>query len=125
VSAAVHVRGLRELDRSLGKVNRDAQKSVREGLKEAARPVVEAAKAKEGRWGGASIGTIGPRMVARGVFVTQRARKVTGLRGDFGALQMRQAFIPALEENEEEIVREVEHAIDVLLLGAGFGPGGL
>lgn len=119
-TAGVRIRGLRELNRSLQKANKGAAKSVRDGLKEAAWPIVEAAKAKETRWGGASIGTIGPRASVRGVFVTQRARKVTGNRGDFGALQMRQAFIPALEENREEVFVAVEHAIDHLLDAAGL-----
>lgn len=112
---AVRIRGLREFQSAIRRASAESRKTVRDGLKEAARPVVEAAKAKEGRWAGASIGTIGPRVTGRSVFVTQRARKVTGLRGDFGALQMKDAFIPALEENQEEVVHEVEKAFDRML----------
>jgi hypothetical protein len=111
----VRTRGLRELKRDLHKVNREAEKTLNAGLKRAAEPVVDAARAKEGRWAGAKTGTIGPKVTRRGVFVTQRARKVTGLRSDFGALQMREAFIPALEENEKEVERALEHEFDRLL----------
>lgn len=111
---AVVLRGLRELQRDLGKANKGAAKAVREGLKRAAEPVVRSAKTKEGRWAGAKPQTIGPRVTGRSVFVTQRARKVTGLRGDFGALQMRDAFIPALEENEAEVERALEDELDHL-----------
>lgn len=111
----VVLRGMREFKRAINRASRETRATVNDGLKEAARPVTESAKAKEARWGGASIGTIGPRVTTSSVFVTQRAKKVTGLRGDFGALQMRDAFIPALDENEREVERGVERALDRLL----------
>jgi hypothetical protein len=114
-ASTVRVRGLSELQRDLGKVSREAEKSVRDGMKLAALPVVAAARAKEGKWPGSKPGSIGIRATRRSVFVTQRARKVTGRRADFGALQMREAFVPALDENEHLVRREVEHALDHLL----------
>jgi hypothetical protein len=54
------------------------------------------------------------------VFVRQQARKVTGLRGDFGAVQMRNAFEPALDENAHRIGRDVEDALDRWINSAGF-----
>lgn len=114
-SGTVHVRGLAELQRDLGKVSKQAEKSVRDGLKHAAVPVLEAAKQNEGRWRGSKPGSIGIRATRRSVFVTQRARKVSGLRRDFGALQMREAFIPALEENAAEVSQLVEHELGNLL----------
>jgi hypothetical protein len=114
-TGTVRIRGLSELRRDLGKVNREAAKSVLGGMKLAAVPVVAAAQQKEGRWRGSKPDTIGIRASGRSVFVTQRARKVTGLRSDFGALQMREAFIPALEENAELVERAVEKALDHLL----------
>jgi len=112
----LRTRGWNELRRDLRKVGGPAlDRAVRDGMKRAAEPVVEAARAKEGQWAGSKPGSIGPRVVRRGVFVTQRARKVTGRRPDFGALQMRDAFIPALEENEREVERAVERELDHLL----------
>lgn len=111
----VRTRGWRELQRALQRVNREAAKTAREGAKRAAEPVVQSARAKEGKWAGSKPSSIGPRVTVRGVFVTQRARKVTGRRPDFGALQMEEAFIPALEENEREVERHLEKAFDHLL----------
>jgi hypothetical protein len=114
-AGTVRVRGLSELQRDLGKVSRAAEHSVRDGMKKAAEPVLQAAREKEGKWRGSKPGSIGIRATRRSVFVTQRARKVTGRRADFGALQYREAFVPALEENEHLVSREVERALDHLL----------
>lgn len=115
MAGAVRLHGLRELQRSLQRVNRAAAKTVRDALKESVEPAVASTKAKEGRWAGASVGTIGARATNRSVFVTQRARKVTGRRPDFGSLQMREALIPSVWENVNEITRGVERAFDRLL----------
>lgn len=37
---------------------------------------------------------------------------MTGRRGDYGALQMRKALLPALAENEQEVVEAFEDAMD-------------
>lgn len=116
----VHTRGIAELQRDLGKVSREAAKSVRDGMKKAAVPVMLSARSKEGKWRGSKPGTIGIRATGRSVFVTQRARKVTGRRADFGALQMREAFVPALEENENLVERLVERELDHLLDSVGL-----
>lgn len=118
--ATVRVTGLRETLSALNKINREAAKTVRNELKTAAEPVAATAREKLSRYPGASVKTIGPRAVTRGVYVTQRARKVTGLRGDFGALQMRRVLIPALAEHEDSIVKEVDDALSRLARSAGF-----
>lgn len=48
----------------------------------------------------------------RGVSVEQSLRKTTGTRPDFGALQMRQALLPALAEKESAVEDAMEDAID-------------
>lgn len=119
-TSTVRIHGLREAQRALQKVNREAAKRVRDTLKQVAEPVAEDARTKLARYPGASVGTIGPRATMRGVFVTQRARKVTGSRPDFGALQMTRVLIPALEENEDMVLDEVEQALDKLGRQAGL-----
>jgi len=117
---AVRVKGYRETMQALHKVNRGVEKSWRDAFKKAAEPIAASARQKLGRYSGASISTIGPKVSVSGVFVTQRARKVTGLRADFGALQMTQALIPALDEHENDVVRGVERSFDDLAKSAGF-----
>jgi len=51
----------------------------------------------------------------RGVSVEQGLRRTTGRRPDYGALQMRDALLPALESKEQDVEREFEHAIDTVV----------
>jgi hypothetical protein len=115
----VRVKGLREVQRALRKVDKSLGNDFREELKKAGEPVAASAAAKLARWQGAST-NVKVHALGKGVFVRQQKRKVTGLRGDFGALQMRSAFIPALMENEAGIEREVEEALDRFINRAGF-----
>jgi hypothetical protein len=118
--ATVRITGLREVDRAFRQMEKDASKELRKALVEAAEPVAVTARQNLAKYHGISLGTIGPRAVARGAFVTQRAKKVTGLRGDFGALQMRVGLMPALEAHADDVMRGAEHVIDLLASRNGF-----
>lgn len=118
-AGTVRLRGYREAMRALNKVNRGAGKTVRDELQHAAKPVVDTTKQKLSRYQGASLGTIGPRASVQGVFVTQRARKVTGRRADFGRLQQ-VALEESLDEHTGEVIEGVEDALDRLTRSAGF-----
>lgn len=117
---AVRIRGLRETQRAFSRMSGALDVTLREHLKKTAEPVAREAQSRVSGYGGAKVSTIGPRVVARGVFVTQRARKVSGARPDFGALQMVTAFIPALEHNVEAIEQGAEEALDVIEHIGGF-----
>lgn len=86
----------------------------------AAEPVARRARDLISDFAGAKTTTIGPRVVLQGAFVTQRARKVTGRRPDFGALQMVEGMIPALEENIELVEDHAEQALDAIETVGGF-----
>jgi hypothetical protein len=116
----VRVKGLRELQSAFRRIDAEAATAVRKDLVETAQPVADAARGKISRYPGASLGTIRLRATTRSVFVTQGKRKVTGRRGDFGALQMRVGLIPALAENSDQIVRGVEQTLDRLASSNGF-----
>lgn len=116
----VRVKGYRETMRALTKVEKETARAVRRELREVAQPVADTAKQKLSRYAGASLGTIGPKVTTKGVFVTQRKKKVTGLRPDFGVLQMTEALMPALDEHEDDIVHGLEDALDHLIDSAGF-----
>lgn len=116
----VRVEGLLELQRAFTKIGHEVAPEIRKGLLEAAQPVADSAREKISRFSGASLGTIQPKVLARGVYVYQNARKVTGLRGDYGALQMRVGLVPALDENTDAIVEKCELVLDRLGYEAGF-----
>lgn len=56
----------------------------------------------------------------RGVEVDQTERKTTGLRPDWGATQMTRGGIPALEDNRDEVVAQVEAAMDAAQAAVGL-----
>lgn len=110
METTVRITGLREVSRAFRKMSGRLAPELRAALRAAAKPVADSARRNE-KWQGASIRTIGPRVTVSGAAVTQRAKKVTGQRGDFGALQMEQAMIPALEEH----VDDIEHSAEAVL----------
>jgi len=116
---AVRVKGLRQVQGALRKVDKGTLKTLRDGLKEAAEPVRQTTIGKLGRFQGVST-NVRTHVLGKGVFVRQNARKVTGLRGDFGGLQYRKAFVPALEEHEDDIPERVEDAFDQLIRSSGW-----
>jgi hypothetical protein len=117
--AAVRIQGLREAQRAFRKLDRAVSKDFKDELAHAAEPVARSAASRLVRFRGAST-NVKALTLARGVYVRQMQRTVTGRRGDFGALQMRTAFLPALAEHEDEIVHEVEKAFDRFADRAGF-----
>lgn len=54
------------------------------------------------------------------VAVAQRQRRTTGLRPDFGSLQMRSALLPAKGEQKEAIVEMAELMLDKIAVANGF-----
>ena len=119
-TGAIRVEGYREVTRALAKVGSEVKPALTAALKEAAWPVASDSKSRLKRYRQISLQTISPRVTTSGVYVTQRAKKVTGRRGDFGALQMTRGLMPALEANKEETYKGVELALDELIRSAGF-----
>lgn len=120
-TAGVRITGLRETRRAFRKMSGRMDVELRAALREAAWPVARTARSTLAeKYAGASAKTIGPRVTVAGAAVTQRARKVTGKRGDFGALQMTHVMIPALHAHEGEIEDSAAKVIDVLAAIGGF-----
>lgn len=116
----LRVENLRQFLRAVNKIERGEKKAIRDRLAKVAEPIAGSARQKLAGFAGANIGAIGPRVVTSGVFVTDRAKKVTGKRGDFGVLIMRVGLVPALEEHTDEVMSELEDALDDLGRSAGF-----
>lgn len=121
----IRVKGYRETARALGKVNKGAKLALFKGLREAAAPIAADAQSRLSGYRGMSTATIRPSAQVRGVYVIQRAKKKTGQHPDFGALQMREGLIPALQAGEGSIEAKVEEAFTALFVFGGFGTGGV
>lgn len=111
----IRVKGLTEAMRALALMEKGTKRAVQAGLREAAGPIAETARQKLARYQGTSLSTIKPSATVRGVAVVQRARKVTGLRPDFGGVQMRRGFEPAADEHMDTTAKEVERRIQALI----------
>lgn len=110
--ATLRVTGYREFVRACDRAGKESKKEVRAALREVGNLVkVEGAKRFENVDARSAAGF---RTVVRqrGVSVEQSLRKTTGLRPDFGALQMRKALLPALAFEDINVERQMEHAID-------------
>ena len=119
-SATVRVHGGKEVQRAFKQVDKHLVTDFGNALKKAAEPVAELARDKVTRYQGASVRTIRTRRQGPRVWVEQGARKVTGKRGDFGALQMRTVLMPALDERADEVFAAVEVTLGRWAAGAGF-----
>jgi hypothetical protein len=117
--ATVRVEGVAKVQKAFRGIEKSLATEFGKDLQKAAEPVVQAAKSKE-RWQGASIATIRSRRRGINVYVEQSAHKVTGKRADYGELQMRQALVPALDENESKVFDEVDRVLDEYANKEGF-----
>lgn len=113
-AATLRVEGYKEFLTACDNAGKDSKKFVRAALRQSGEIVKRDATAKFGRYDARTAS--GYRVVVRrtGVVVEQSIRRTTGLRPDFGALQMQRALVPALTENEEATERELEKALDVI-----------
>ena len=119
-TGTVRVKGLRETRRAFRKLSKDLDKEVRDGLREAAKPVHEEASNLFARYDADSAGGYRIRVRQRGVAVEQSKRRTTGLRPDYGKLQMRRALIPALDRRQDEVIEGIDKVLDRLAGENGF-----
>lgn len=115
----VRVKGLREAQAALRKLDGQVRKDFRAELKKAAEPVVPAVKSRLARFQGVSL-NVSPHVLGAKVVVRQNAKKVTGRRGDFGATQMTKAFIPAADEKADTVRAELETGLGHFIDDAGL-----
>lgn len=120
LAPTLRVRGLSQTIRAFSVLEKGVRAEILGELKSIAEPVAREAQDLLSEYQGLSIRTIRPRSSVRGAFVTQGAKKVTGRRPDFGALQMREGLIPALEAHEPDLEPKVGEALDRLTRAAGF-----
>ena len=116
----LHVKGYREVTRALNQVDKGTRKALLAGLMKAAEPTAIDARSKLAGYAGLDTGSIQPRAVASGVYITQKRGKKTGTRPDFGSLQMRQGLLPAAYEHQGEFRDKVDDALGTLINREGF-----
>lgn len=114
---------LRALLRATDNAGKETKKLVRSELRKAAEPALVDARARLRPISVKSAGKLGISIRKVGtVTVEQRLRRTTGLRKDFGALQMRKSLLPALAENADEVTDALADVLDRQL--AAWGRGG-
>jgi len=117
----VRVQGLRELIRACDASEKSVKKALRTKLRSAAEPVRRKAESLFSRYSTRTASRFGISVRRSGsVSVEQRLRKVTGLRPDWGSLQMREGLVPALDAEQAEVIRVFERILDEAMQDGGF-----
>lgn len=116
----VRVKGYREVTRALNRVDKGTRKALLDGLKKAAEPTAQDARALLSKYAGLDTGSIQPRAVANGVYITQKRGQKTGTRPDFGSLQMQRGLLPAVYDHQDEFRGKVDDALGTLINREGF-----
>lgn len=118
----IRVEGLRSLLRATDKAEKQTKKLVRDELRRAAEPVRDEARRLLAPVDSRSASRIGISVRKVGlVSVEQRLRRTTGKHPQFGSLQMRKAFVPALGSRSDVVVGRLEEALDRLADEWGTG----
>jgi hypothetical protein len=121
VNTDVKVKGLRELHRALKRYDIELKAELERELKDAGDIVASEARQRFTVIDARSAAGFKAKLRGFGrVVVQQNRRKTTGLRGDFGSLQMRRALIPAVSDNQDRVIASVEGMLDRLGHREGF-----
>lgn len=124
LNATVQVDGLADLSRALGKVNRDAARTVRAEIIEAAQPARPVAEGyaisrisnMTGPWSRMRIG-----MTVNGVYLAPASRRSRGSpRPNLSPLLRKKSMEPAVERESPRIHKRVDEALQRLGESAGF-----
>jgi hypothetical protein len=113
--------GQLEIAREFARASQLVSGHLMEGvLQEEAERVAESAKQKISVYEGASLDTIRPWAKNDRAAVFQNKAKVSGLRPDYGGLQMTHGLIPALDESAPAFFHDCEKMIVKLGALTGF-----
>lgn len=119
--ATLRVKNLRQMHRALKQADDGLKRELEQELKAAGEIVATEAQQRFSAIDVRSAAGIRSRVKGFGrVTVEQQRRKKTGLRPDFGALQMRRALLPARAANEDRVLQSVEGMLDRIGREAGF-----
>lgn len=114
--ATVRTRGLKEFIAKADAAGKETKKAVRDGLRDVGRLVQGTVRELLAPYDAGTARKVGVSVRKKGlVEVVQRHPKVTGKRGDYGALQMRKGFLRALEQHREEVAQKLDEAVERLI----------
>jgi hypothetical protein len=117
----VKITNLRQFHRALKDYDEDLKRELEQELKDAADIVRTEARRRFSAIDVRSAAGFRPRVRGFGrVVVEQSRRRTSGLRGDFGSLQMRRALIPAVADNQGRVLEAVEGMLDRIGRQEGF-----
>jgi hypothetical protein len=108
----VRIRGYKQFLRAVNRADKATKHAVKAELRRVGDAVKSDAAARLSQYDAGSAAGLRTRVRVRGVAVEQSLRKTTGLRPDYGALQMTRALLPAVRENEQRTEQAMEAAID-------------
>ena len=119
--ATLQIVGYREFMRGLAGCDRATKRSVRAVLRRAGDAVKADASGRFAPVDARSAAGYRTVVRQRGIAVEQSIRRTTGQHPEYGALQMRRALIPALDDNEERTYQAIERAMDDIALTFNYG----
>jgi hypothetical protein len=110
--ATLQVKGYQAFMRALALADKADRKAVRTEFRKVGARVQRDAATSIAPINARTAGGYRTVVRQRGVAVEQSIRKTTGLHPEYGSLQMRRALIPALWANEDDLIRDLEQALD-------------
>lgn len=117
MAQSVEWRGLTDLQQYFRKLDEAAKREIQKELRKVAAPVAADVRrrASEKGWSQRTVTGIRPGTRLGVAVVRQSRRKTTGAQPQFGGIQLREAFIPAVEQNAALVEREAALAIERLI----------
>lgn len=124
-AASIQYEGLRELARALKVIQPEILPELRKDLREVGYVVRDDARARFMPYSqksamGFRVGVSLLSSSSAYVTISQRNKRVTGKRPDFGALQITKALLPAREAKQDEAAEILENGAVKLLRSHGF-----
>ena len=121
MSDVIRIEGLDALDRTWRVIDDDLRRELQKEMQDAARIVSEDARSRLSRYNARSAMGIRARIERRTMAVVeQRRARTTGKRGDWGALQMRKALVPARAVRRSEVIARLDRMLGRLAGEHGF-----
>lgn len=112
MAETVRVRGYKQFQTALKAADKEGKRLIRARLRKVGDLVKVDARSRFAPVNARTAAGFRTIVRQRGISVEQTKRKTTGQHPEFGALQMRRALIPALEDNRDVALHELNAAAE-------------